>query len=296
VLLGALDDAIGGRGGVALVFGDAGIGKTTVARQFAEDATARGAECVWATCWDDDTAPAFWPWVQVLRTLHDLRPDLVRAETEVAVLLPELGDAKPAQGYARHEPEEARFRLFDLVTRLILSVAAGRPLVIVLEDLHWSDDASLSPLDFLGRELERAPVFVVGTYRDVDVAAHGPLARLLNRTASMAMRLPLGPLDPAGVGALVRQLSDSEPSVQLATDLHRRTGGNPLFVREVVRLAQAQGASLTDHVVPAGVRAVIERRVARLPQATHELLATAAVIGLEFDVEMLADLGAISTA
>jgi predicted ATPase len=168
--------------------------------------------------------------------------------------------------------------------------------VIVLEDLHWSDDASLSLLDFLGRELERAPVFVVGTYRDVDVAAHGPLARLLNRTASMAMRLPLGPLDPAGVGALVRQLSDSEPSVQLATDLHRRTGGNPLFVREVVRLAQAQGASLTDHVVPAGVRAVIERRVARLPQATHELLATAAVIGLEFEVEMLADLGAISTA
>jgi predicted ATPase len=127
VLLGAIDDAIGGRGGVVLVFGDAGIGKTTVARQVAEDATARGADCVWATCWEDATAPAFWPWIQVLRALHDRRPDLVRAETELAVLLPELGDANPVEGYARHEPEEARFRLFDLVTRLILSVAAGAP-------------------------------------------------------------------------------------------------------------------------------------------------------------------------
>jgi predicted ATPase len=127
VLLGALDDAIAGRGGVVLVYGEAGIGKTTVARQVAENATARGANCVWATCWEDDTAPAFWPSIQVLRALHDRQPELVRAGTELAVLLPELGDANLVEGYARHEPEEARFRLFDLVTRLILSVAAGAP-------------------------------------------------------------------------------------------------------------------------------------------------------------------------
>jgi predicted ATPase len=170
----AVQDAAGGRGRLVLLTGEAGIGKTSVAAQAAADAEAAGALVVWGWGWPGEGAPAYWPWVQVLRSLVARDPPMHRLAAgtpSLARLLPELpGAAVPPAPADEPATAAARFRLLDEVGAVLLAAAEDRPLVVVLEDLQWTDPPSLELLDFLARRLPAARALVLATWRDLDTA------------------------------------------------------------------------------------------------------------------------------
>jgi len=254
--------AVAGDGRLVLAAGDAGMGKTALLETLGPAARAGGADLLWATGWEGLGAPAFWPWIQILRAAGI---DLPEPERDAGA-------------------EEVRFRLFDAVTTRLRELAANRPVVIVLDDLHWADVGSLRLLGFAAKELRRVPVLLAGSYRDVEVEgteAGGLLA------AMGADRIRLTGLDRAAVGELLAATAGAPAPAELVRAVADRSGGNPLFVQELARLMAAQGTAAAGGV-PDSIKPVLARRLARLSQPCQELLTTAAVIGERFGVDVLA--------
>ena len=311
----ALSDALAGRGGLVVLTGEPGIGKTALARTFVERATARGASSAWGTCWDGGGAPAYWPWVQVLRALArsegvDTLRELLGDEAPwLAGLLSELSETlgAPAQESAL-DFDQARFRLFDALASLLAAVAERQPLVIVLDDLHWADASSLFALEFVARALPDMPVLAIAAYRHVEAHARDELASALAGLARSATRLPLEGLDRDDVGRLAAArahgLGSGEPEdipPRLVTAVHEASAGNPFYVDELLQLLARQGRlhdtrSLDRPLpLPDGVRDAIRRRLAPLkPEATQTLIA-AAVIGGRFQHVTLASVLELSS-
>ena len=282
----AAQDAAAGRGGLVLLTGEAGIGKTALAAAAAADAEGRGARVAWGWGWQGEGAPAYWPWVQVLRALVAADERLRRRAAALASparLLPELAATPPPPAPA--EPEEAaRFRLLDELSSVLLAAAEERPLVVVLDDLQWADLASLRLLGFLARRLPVSRVLVVGTWRELDQPPGERAASLLADLAAAGTVVPLGALSDDQVARLVAELLGAQPGAGVVADVQRRTGGNPFFVQQVTRLLAA-GAPAG---IPFGVGEAIRRRLARLRPACLELLCAAAVAGPEVTVSLLA--------
>lgn len=248
-LLGAAAAALDQcRGFTALIGGDAGIGKTRLAAEFAGRMRADGVPVAWAACRQDGGAPPYWPWAQLLGRLGHA----------AALAVPEEGS-----------PDLARFLLFESVAD---ALRAAAPVLLVLDDLHWADDASLRLLDALGAHVGSAPVLVLATYRDTEPGGVG--------TVAAERRLVLSGLSAAELGpALTDATGETVPPDVLAA-LHRRTGGNPFFAAELVRLLRAEGTldGAGARIVPGGVRAVLDRRLDRLPDATEAVLRAAAAL------------------
>ena len=290
----AFEDAAGGRGRLVLLTGEAGIGKTSVAAQAAADADGRGARVVWGWGWQGEGAPAWWPWVQVLRSLVAQDPRLGRlaaGASSLARLLPEL-PAAAAPPATSDEPATARFRLLDEVTSVLSAAAEDRPLVVILEDLQWADPPSLQLLDFLARRLPAARVLVLATWRDLDTPPDDPAVPLLADLAAGGTVVPLRALSEDEVAQLLAGMLGGRPEPALVADLRRRTGGNPFFVQQVTRLLLAQaGPGPPGREAPAGipfgVREAVRRRLARLGPACVELVTEAAVAGPEFTAALL---------
>ena len=250
--------AAGGRGSVALLTGEAGIGKTAVVEEAVARAAASGLTVLTGRADPDEGAPAYWPW---LRLLDDGR---------AAGLSPDMLTVREAAG------ESAAAARFRVVHETIQALRTCGPLVLVLEDLHWADAASLTLLQRLAAEIADAPLLVIGTAREVT----GGLASV---TAEV---LPLEPLSPAEVGAY---LSPGAHPTWTAV-VHRLSGGNPLYVRELARLL-ARGDRLrkpaTDVGLPDGLRRLVSRRTEQLSRAARDLLGGAAACGAEVDTAVL---------
>jgi len=312
----ALEGAFAGRGTLALLTGEPGIGKTTLARRFVEHAAARDAMWAWGACWDGGGAPAYWPWVQILRSLARrldaaaLRDELGDAAPWIASLLPELagvlGSPPPPSDL---DPEQARFRLFDALARLLAVVSRRRPLLIVLDDLHWADASSLYALQFVARMLPDLPVVAIAAYRHAEAHAREELSVPLGGLARAGTRLPLEGLSREDVEQMAisraRGLGPDDPaaiSSGLVNALHRASAGNPFFVDELVQLLVSQGrlhdgeAGRRPLPLPGGVRDAIRRRLAPLDESTMDALGAAAVIGGEFRLATLATVLQSSTA
>jgi class 3 adenylate cyclase/tetratricopeptide (TPR) repeat protein len=299
---GALNDVLGGQGQLVLVAGEAGIGKTRIAEELAARARARGVSVAWGRCFESAGAPAYWPWIQVLRAYAVTRsPDALKFElgrgaAELAQLVPEVAELLPGlQRPPTLDPETARFQLFDAVTSCLRRASRTAGLIVVLDDLHWADRASLLLLEFVTRELGASRMLLVSTYRDVEVTRRHPLSDTLAELARQPVttRLVLRGLTRDAVAHYIAAIAGTEPAAELVATVYNKTDGNPFFVGEISRLLANDGrltsaADLPALGVPEGVREVIGRRLNRLSDAANRLLAVASVQGRDFGVDIIA--------
>jgi DNA-binding SARP family transcriptional activator len=301
----ALERALSGHGSTYLVGGEPGIGKSRLADELSRLARARGAQVFWGRCWEAGGAPAYWPWVQALRAYiadietESLRDRLGPRGSEVAQLLPELRERFPDLPVpASPESEGARFRLFDATAEFIKRAADDAPMVLVLDDLHAADTPSLLMLRLIAREIADAAVLVLGTYRDVEVGPEHPLdAALTDLGRQQAAHLiSLQGLDESQVSNLIEASAEVAPSRRAVSAIHSGTGGNPLFVEELVqllvsenRLEDAAGDGGVRVAIPRGVHEVIGRRLEWVSDECRRTLGVAAVLGRDFDLEGLAE-------
>ena len=303
-LRAAVDEARGGAGGLVLLVGEPGIGKTRTAEEVATYARVQGARVHWGHCHEGEGVPPYWPWAEAIRSyVRDADPvglawELGSGAAEIARIVPELREQAGAAAEAgADEHEEARFRLFDAVATFLSGAARSRPLVLVLDDLHWADEPSLLLLRFLARGFGDSPLLIVGTYRDVELGRHHPLARTLSELAGAerTTRVQLRGLDSAAVERYIEMSTGTEPAPGLADAVLEQTEGNPFFVSEVVRLLASErrleaGAATAGSwlpQIPQGVREVVGRRLDRLSEAANSVLAVAAAIGRVFDLDVL---------
>ena len=299
-LRAALDDALAGRGRLCLVVGEPGIGKTRLADEVGVAALERGARVLWGRSWEEDGAPAFWPWRQALRAFVEtanseaLRRDLDPVAGDLAQLLPEAAERAPTgPPEPRLTDDEVRFRLFEGVASLLRRASRRHPLVLVLDDLHWADVSSLTLLRFVARDLHDTRVLLVGTCRDVEVAADPARGRIVADIAREGRVLALQGITREAIAGIVEATTGTAPSPAVVAAIHARTDGNPFFVSEVVQLLVAEGP-LDDAEraagIPPGVRQTIRRRLERLSTDCRRTLALAAVIGREVDLAVLGSL------
>jgi predicted ATPase/class 3 adenylate cyclase len=302
-LRAGLEDALSGRGRLLLLVGEPGIGKTRTAEELVTYARLRKAQILWGRCYEGDGAPAYWPWVQLIRSyVHDRDPQALVSEMgsgagAIAQVVSEVRERLPGiTAPPLLDPEQARFRLFDGITTFLKNAANGQPLVLVLDDLHWADKPSLLLLQFLARELRGARLLVIGTYRDVEVGRQHPLAQTLGELAreQLAERIILRGLSEHDVTRFIEITAGLRPPVTLVTAVYRETEGNPFFVNEVVRLLVADGRLQHPETVkswsvgiPQSVREVVGRRLDRLSAECNQILTIGAVIGREFGIDVL---------
>jgi tetratricopeptide (TPR) repeat protein len=301
-----LEEALAGRGALALVAGEPGVGKSRLADELGTVAQARGAQVVWGRCRSGGGAPAYWPWIQVLRTLVadrdplTVRTELGSAAADLVQLLPELRDLFPDLDAAPSpDAEDARFRLFDAAAIFLARAASKRPLVVVLDDLHSADRSTLALLEFAAPALLGSPLLVVGTYRDTDADLDRPLRDSLSELTRTTdcLQLVLTGLSAEDTAHFVEVSAGVAPMPRLAAALHETSAGNPLFVSELVRLLRAEDRlrELEDAdglVLPRGVEQVIARRLEHLSESCRQTLSLAAVVGREFDLTLLERAGA----
>jgi DNA-binding CsgD family transcriptional regulator len=280
-----------GEGAVALLAGEAGTGKTAVVEEAVSRAAAAGMPVLTGRADPDEGAPAFWPWTRLLDSAAAAAPDpaafaggpsavtgIGAAPANSAGLLSarllalaDTGDLGDGGGSVA----AARFRAVQDTVAALRAAAARRPMLLVLEDLHWADEASLSLLRTLAREIERTHLLLIGTTRtDLDL----PEAEVL----------VLEPWDVATVGAYLSAQGRAHGT--WAAEVHRLGGGNPLYTRELARLLIREDrldrpAGNLD--LPAGLRRLVARRTAHLSPACRQMLGVAAACGAEIDLTVL---------
>jgi predicted ATPase len=289
-----------------LIYGEPGIGKTRLADELASRAKARGMQVLWGRCWEGDGAPAYWPWIQIIRGfLAALAPErrtlALESEAEadmidqVAQIVPDLRRAQSAldsAGKDKLDVNDARFRLFDAVTSFLKFCARAHPMLIVFDDLHDADEASLAMLRFMARELKAAPIMIVATFRDLEVRRSPALSKVVGELSREAHSIPLGSLSRSEVSRFVEIMMGRAPDEALVAKLWATTNGNPLFVDGVVRTLIAEGAvgSAGDvdrqFRIPGGVREAIRTRLATLSAEANSILTWAAAIGNEFELSL----------
>ena len=270
-----LDDARHGAGQFLMISGEAGIGKTAMLAALVSQA-GPAPLVLRGFCWEGDGAPPYWPWSQVLQA------------SGLPSGRPRRGGLAAAARLRASRTDERRRR----GRRPVPLVRGGRavprppgrraPVLVVLDDLHWADEPSLRLLGFLARALAAEPVALLGAYRDTEASPE------LHKIAGQAQQLALAGLTPDDVGALARELAGTTLPPQVTAQLWQRSGGNPFFVRELIRLLLAQGSWHQPAQIPASVAETLRRRLARLSTECVRLLEWAAIAGRDIDVGLLA--------
>lgn len=291
-----LAEAAAGRGSVWFLCGEAGIGKSRLAEELEASEQAADVKIAWGRCWEAGGAPAYWPWIQVLRRL--LRDGPVPSSPYLAQLLPELRASQPdLEAPPPLEPEQARFQLLDAVTACLRGLGEERPLLLILEDLHAADASSVLLLDFVARQIDSAPVQIVGTYRSLE-AERSELGSLLSRVGRAGHTIPLRRLDEREIEDFLERDTGVKPKASLKAAIHRATEGNPLFLVEMARWLRTSGRltamdGTVDLPVTSGVESVIRERLADVSDEARSLLDIASVAGREFRGALLEEVAGL---
>ncbi len=300
--------ALGGHGGLLTLVGEPGVGKTRVAEEIQTNAREQGFVTLAGHCYEGEGAPPYSPWLEILeRTAQISDPSALRVLLgdgggEVAKIYPELRQLIPDLPAPLELPgEQSRPYLFRCFRDFIENSARQRPLLLVLEDLHWADDVTLLLLEHVAGQLSQMPVLIVGTYRDVDLEVSRPLAKTLQHLVRerLVEKMSLARLDESGVARMLDGLSGLETPADLVAKIHEETDGNPFFVEEVYLHLEEEGRlfdetgqwraglAIGELDVPEGVRLAVGRRVERLSREERSALTAAAVIGRRFTFELL---------
>lgn len=278
----ALERAKEGRGGVVLLAGEAGIGKSRLAEGVAERAQEGGMAVAWGRCSEAGGAPAYWPWIQILRALEardPAAPWLQPYRDALTVLVPEWrSPADPPE--LRLSAEQARFVLLDRLCAALCAAARTFPCVLVLEDLHVADAGSVAVLDLLCLQARTVPLLLVGTFRDAAVyEAHAALLRLSHQCQTFS-------LCPLEVGHVRRYLEEAlGPALaREAERVHALCEGNPLVLVETARLLRRSGAAVlgdSRSALQGGLDAVLRERLRIVSPQARDVLAKMSAWGRE---------------
>jgi DNA-binding SARP family transcriptional activator len=276
-------------GGVVLITGEGGAGKTRLLDRAAAHLAEAGWTVVTGSCPDAGGAPSAWAWTEALRALATYVPPAEPAGALGALLDP---DARPAG--PRPRPDAAadaaatRFRLHQAVVAWLRQAAATRPVAVLLDDLHQADAETLALLETVAAGLAGSPLLLMAAYRPAE--AGGELEQALAVLARRSpARLPLAGLPAPDAAALISSVYGGPVEEHIVQALADRTGGNPFYLRESAKLLASEGALVAVSEVPEGVRDVLRRRLARLPPPAVAVLRLAATVGQEADIEVLVD-------
>ncbi len=298
----AFDEAFAGHGGLVLLVGEPGIGKTRTTQELETYARVRGATVLWGRTHESSGAPPYWPWVQAGNqwaaqegTNLQLSPDTIGELSRIFPVLRQTPNF--VEPRVESDPEAAQFRLFDAYATFLRAMAEQAPLVVALDDLHWADKPTLLLLQHVARELSRSRILVVGNYRDTDITRQSALSESLAslHRESGFERIVLRGLSREEVAAYIRAKANVEPKREVLDRIFEETEGNAFFLSELVNLMAEEGTlskdSISDIAIPDGVKEALGRRLNRLSPETNELLQVATIIGREFAYDTLVALG-----
>ncbi len=286
-----LDEAVGGRSGLLLVAGEAGVGKTRLVEEVVRRARESGTTVLVGACVElAGSGLPFGPLTEALRGLATGRsPDAMKdllgtARGELARLLPDLGEAVEPVGRGGLGVDSAQGRLFEAVLGLFGRLARGRGLLFVVEDAHWADPSTLDLLAYLARNSHDAGIVVLVTFRSDELHRRHPLLPYLAELerGRGTQRIDLARLDRGELASQIREIRGSPADPDLLDAVFSRSGGNPFFVEELLAV-ETPGRAL-----PAVLRDVLLARLAALSEPTQELLRQASASGPRVSTRNLA--------
>jgi len=308
-LQAGFDSAMSGQGSLVMVAGEPGIGKTALCEQLSTYVTLRGGKALVGHCYEEGSLSLpYLAFVEALRSyvlardIRDLRKELGTGAADVARIVSEIRERLKVKLRPPGDPEGERYRLMQAVTGFLSNAATVQPLLVVLEDLHNADKGTLEMLTHVSRNLTGARLFLVGTYRDIEVDRAHPLSAALAelRRVSTFGRVVLRGLNADEVRRMLENITGQDVPWGLAEAVYRQTEGNPLFVQEVVRYLAEEGLITREQgrwratkdtplemSIPEGLRDVIGKRLTRLSAVCNRLLSVASVIGREFRLKVL---------
>ncbi|HEV8623842.1 MAG TPA: AAA family ATPase [Acidimicrobiia bacterium] len=311
-----LAEAAGGHGGVVMVAGEPGLGKTRLSEELARQAARQGCDVLWGHCFDGEWTPPYTPFAEIIEALtlatdaDELRLDLGAGGPPLAQLVPAIRKVIPDLAEpVSLQPDEERFRLLDAAVHLLTARSERRPLLVLVEDLHWADRGTVALLRHLARFAARHRLLVVGTFRDAEVDRDHPMSDALGafpRDTTYDL-LRLEGLGAEAIGDLLVAVANQDVNPAIVADFTEETAGNPFFLQEALRHLIEEGKlyrdaegrwtadqRIRDLGIPESVRAVIGRRLARLSERANRLLAVAATFEGTFRIGIAAEAAELS--
>lgn len=306
-LLAEVDDTLAalldGRGGLILVSGEPGIGKSRTMIEFNDRALRAGAGVAWGICHEQEGLPAYWPWIQIVRNISNTHPPGHQNPSAPLVRLLSLA-TDPGAGVPYGMALQDRMGLFNEVLQLLVFASQKTPLVLIIDNLQNADAASLRLLEFLAPFTQSSRLLIIASHRDPYLAAGSSLGEHLSRLIEtpLLVRARLKGLEPSEAAELIRQETGWDLEQGIVLSLCAQTQGNPLFLLEIARnlpdhLARPgpeRGVSGETIPLPDGIRMTIRKRLSQLSSPCQELLRVASVLGRSFDEETLLALAANS--
>ena len=307
----AVDDAIHGQGGLVLLYGEPGIGKTRLTRELGAYARLRGIQVLYGRCptlFRMDGVPPYVLWSEVIRdyldnsSLEQLYRVIGFYPSEVAKLVPELVQKLKAipQSFPI-SPEQEQNRLFEAVSQFITNISKEAPLLVVLDDLQWTDPSSLLLLHYLARGVQKTPLLLLGAYRSTDIDAKHPLSPVLSELnrERLPQSIQLKRMSLSDVSEIIRSILEQEDvPEEFCTLVYEKTKGNPFFVEEVMKSLKEEDViyregngwkikEVSEIEFPETVKNVVKARLGRLDDECQNVLTLASFVGNDFTLEAM---------